>query len=190
MDSSAQLAPLFGTSSGLRVSYGIFIAAAVVIFAQWFLDRSSLGFDFRITGNNPNAARASGINARRVIILVFVISGGLAGLAGIVQAASTTHYIDGNFLIGNAGIGFTAITVALLGRNRPMGIVWGSLLFAALGVGGRSMQAATGIPLDLATIIQSVVVLFVATPVLVKEIFRLRETSTNAIHLATQGWSS
>jgi simple sugar transport system permease protein len=190
MDSSAQLAPLFGTSSGLRVSYGIFIAAAVVIFAQWFLDRSSLGFDFRITGNNPNAARASGINARRVIILVFLISGGLAGLAGIVQAASTTHYIDGNFLIGNAGIGFTAITVALLGRNRPMGIVWGSLLFAALGVGGRSMQAATGIPLDLATIIQSVVVLFVATPVLVKEIFRLRETSTNAVHLATQGWSS
>ena len=56
--------------SGLRVSYGIFIAAAVVIFARWFLDRSSLGFDFRITGNNPNAARASGINARRVIILV------------------------------------------------------------------------------------------------------------------------
>jgi ABC-type uncharacterized transport system permease subunit len=190
MDSSAQLAPLFGTSSGLRVSYGIFIAAAVVIFARWFLDRSSLGFDFRITGNNPNAARASGINARRVIVLVFLISGGLAGLAGIVQAASTTHYIDGNFLIGNAGIGFTAITVALLGRNRPMGIVWGSLLFAALGVGGRSMQAATGIPLDLATIIQSVVVLFVATPVLVKEIFHLRETSTNAVHLATQGWSS
>jgi general nucleoside transport system permease protein len=190
MDSSAQLAPLFGTSSGLRVSYGIFIAAAVVIFARWFLDRSSLGFDFRITGNNPNAARASGINARRVIILVFLISGGLAGLAGIVQAASTTHYIDGNFLIGNAGIGFTAITVALLGRNRPMGIVWGALLFAALGVGGRNMQAATGIPLDLATIIQSVVVLFVATPVLVKEIFRLRETSANAVHLATQGWSS
>jgi simple sugar transport system permease protein len=189
MDSSSQLAPLFGNASGLRVSYGVFIAAAVVIFAWWFLDRSSLGFDFRITGNNPHAARASGINARRVIVVVFLISGGLAGLAGVVQVASTTHYIDGNFLIGNAGIGFTAITVALLGRNRPMGIVWGSLLFAALGVGGRSMQAATGIPLDLATIIQSVVVLFVASPVLVKEIFRLRAGSTNAIHLATQGWS-
>ena len=111
----------------------------------------------------------------------------MPGLAGIVQVASTTHYIDGNFLIGNAGIGFTAITVALLGRNRPMGIVWGSLLFAALGVGGRNMQAATGIPLDLATIIQSVVVLFVATPVLVKEIFRLRETSTNASNWRRRG---
>jgi simple sugar transport system permease protein len=190
MYSSAQLAPLFGTASGLRVSYGVLIAGAVVLFAWWFLDRSSLGFDFRVTGNNPHAARASGINARRVVVLVFLISGGLAGLAGVVQVASTTHYVDGNFLIGSAGIGFTAITVALLGRNRPMGIVWGSLLFAALGVGGRNMQAATGIPLDLATIIQSVVVLFVATPVLVKEIFRLRSTSSNAVHLATQGWSS
>jgi simple sugar transport system permease protein len=190
MYSSAQLAPLFGTASGLRVSYGIFIAAAVVYFAWWFLDRSSLGFDFRITGNNPNAAKASGINARRVVVVVFLISGGLAGLAGVVQVASTTHYVDGNFLIGNAGIGFTAITVALLGRNRPMGIVWGSLLFAALGVGGRNMQAATGIPLDLATIIQSVVVLFVATPVLVKEIFRLRSSSAQGIQLATKGWSS
>jgi len=190
MDSSAQLAPLFGVASGLRVSYGIFVAAAVVLFAWWFLERSSLGFDFRITGANPHAARASGINARMVIVVVFLVSGGLAGLAGVVQVASTTHYVDGNFLIGSAGIGFTAITVALLGRNRPMGIVWGSLLFAALGVGGRSMQAATGIPLDLATIIQSVVVLFVATPVLVKEIFRLRATSAQGIRLATQGWSS
>ena len=102
----------------------------------------------------------------------------------------TTHFIDGGFLIGNAGIGFTAITVALLGRNRPVGIVWASLLFAALGVGGRAMQSSTGIPLDLATMIQSAVVLFVATPVLVKEIFRLRNAPTNAVQLATKGWSS
>jgi simple sugar transport system permease protein len=190
MDHSAQLAPLFGTSSGLRVSYGIFVAAAVVVFAWWLLNRSSLGFDFRVTGANPSAARASGINARTVIVLVFLISGGLAGLAGVVQVASTTHYVDGGFLIGTAGIGFTAITVALLGRNRPMGIVWSALLFAALGVGGRNMQAATGIPLDLATVIQSAIVLFVATPVLVKEIFRLRNVAATGVQLATTGWGS
>ena len=149
-----------------------------------------MGFDFRITGANPAAAKASGISARAVLVYVFLISGGLCGLAGVVQVASTTHFIDGGFLIGNAGIGFTAITVALLGRNRPMGIVWASLLFAALGVGGRSMQAATGIPLDLATVIQSVVVLFVATPVLVKEIFRLRAAQVGVVQLATQGWGS
>ena len=190
MDPSAQLAPLFGSSSGLRVSFGVFVAALVVAFAWWLLNRSSLGFDFRVTGANPSAARASGINARSVMVVAFLISGGLAGLAGVVQVASTTHYIDGGFLIGNAGIGFTAITVALLGRNKPMGIVWAALLFAALGVGGRNMQAATGIPLDLATVIQSVIVLFVATPVLVKEIFRLRGVSTTSVQLATTGWGS
>jgi len=91
--------------------------------------------------------------------------------------------------VGSAGIGFTAITIALLGRLQPMGIVWGALLFAALGVGGRAMQAATGIPLDLATIIQSIVVLFVASPVLIKEIFRLRE-GAQSFQMATKGWSS
>ncbi len=187
---SAILAPLFGTKSGLRVSYGVFVAALVVLFAWWLLDRSSLGFEFRVTGANPSAARASGISARFVIVVVFLISGGLAGLAGFVQVASTTHYIDGGFLIGNAGIGFTAITVSLLGRNRPMGIVWASLLFAALGVGGRNMQASTGIPLDLATVIQSAIVLFVATPVLVKEIFRLKKAPDSTIQLATSGWGS
>ena len=188
-DSTATLNPLFGTRSGLRVSYGIFVAIAVVVFAIWFLRRSSLGFDFRITGANPHAARASGINPKTVILAVFIVSGGLAGLAGIVQAASTTHYIDGGFLIGSAGIGFTAITIALLGRLQPIGIVWGSLLFAALGVGGRAMQAATGIPLDLATIIQSIVVLFVASPLLITEIFRLRSRA-ESFQLANKGWGS
>ena len=188
-DASATLDPIFGAKSGLRVSYGIFVAAAVVVFAIWFLKRSSLGFDFRITGANPNAARASGINPKFIVLALFVVSGGLAGLAGVVQAASTTHYIDSGFLVGSAGIGFTAITIALLGRLQPMGIVWGSLLFAALGVGGRAMQAATGIPLDLATIIQSIVVLFVASPVLIKEIFRLRK-GAQSFQMATKGWSS
>ncbi len=187
---SATLAPLFGTASGLRVSYSIIVALVVVVYAWWFLDRSSMGFEFRVTGLNPTAARASGISARRVTVLVLVLSGALCGLAGITQAASFQQQLNGGFLIGNAGIGFTAITVALLGRNRPMGIVWSALLFSALGVGGRVMQASTGIPLDLATVIQSVIVLFVATPVLVKEIFRLRAAHVTRVQLATQGWNS
>ena len=190
LDPSARLAPIFGTASGLRVSYGIFVAIAVVIFAWWFLDRSSLGFDFRVTGANPAAAKASGINARTIVIQVFLVSGGLSGLAGVVWAQSAYHTLDGGFLIGSSGIGFTAITVALLGRNRPMGILWGSLLFAALGVGGRAMQVSAGIPFDLATVIQSAVVLFVATPVLVKEIFRLRAAPTTTMQLAAKGWNS
>ncbi len=190
LDPSARLAPIFGTSSGLRVSWAILIAAAVVAFGWWFLERSSLGFEFRVTGANPNAARTAGINPRRIILLVFVISGGLAGLAGYTAAASTTYNLSGGFLVGSANIGFTAITVSLLGRNRPLGIVLSSLLFAALNVGGRTMQARTGIPLDLATVVQAAVVLFVATPMMVKEIFRLRTGTGPRVALATQGWSS
>lgn len=185
----AQLAPIFSASTGLRVNWGILIAVAVVVFAWWFLERSSLGFEFRVTGANPSAARVAGINPRKIVIVVFLVSGGLAGLAGITTLPLYGQQIPGNFLIGSANIGFTAITIALLGRNRPIGIVWGSLLFAALGVGGRAMQVVTGIPLDLATIIQSAIVLCVATPVLVQEIFRLRQAQTSVLELATKGWS-
>ncbi|HUY42997.1 MAG TPA: ABC transporter permease [Acidimicrobiales bacterium] len=187
---SALLSPLFGTASGLRVNWGVFIAAGVVVVAWWFLERSSLGFEFRVSGANPYAARVSGINPKKITILAFLISGGLAGLAGITEVAGTTHFIDGGFLVGSAGIGFTAITVSLLGRNRPVGIMWGALLFAALGVGGRSMQASTGIPLDLATVIQYSIVLFIATPVMVQEIFRIRSRATSGLQLASQGWNT
>ena len=184
---SAILAPLFGTKSGLRVSYGIFVAIAVVVFAWWLLDRSSLGFDFRVTGANPAAAHASGISARFVIVTVFLISGGLAGLAGFVQVASTTHYIDGGFLIGNAGIGFTAITVALLGRNRPWALSGRRCSLLPSASAGATCRPSTGIPLDLATVIQSAIVLFVATPVLVKEIFRLRKAPTTRCNSPRRG---
>jgi general nucleoside transport system permease protein len=186
----AELGPLFAASTGLRVNWGVLVAAGVVIFAWWFLERSSLGFEFRVTGANPAAARVSGINPKKIVVYTFLISGGLAGLAGITTLPLYGQQIPGNFLIGSANIGFTAITVALLGRNKPIGIVWGSLLFAALGVGGRAMQAVTGIPLDLSTVIQSAIVLFVATPVLVQEIFRLRNVQASAVQLAAKGWSS
>ncbi len=186
----ATLSPIFGASSGLRVNWGLAVAAVVVVFAWWLLERSSLGFEFRVTGANPSAARVAGINPRKVTIGAFVISGALAGLAGITQLAGVNHYLDGNFLVGSAGIGFTAITVSLLGRNHPIGIVWGSLLFAALGVGGRATQAITGIPNDLAIIIEYVIVLCVATPAMIQEIFRLRSIRAGALQLATAGWGS
>jgi ABC-type uncharacterized transport system permease subunit len=186
----ALLAPIFGVGSGLRVNWGLLIAALVVLFAWWLLERSALGFEFRVTGANPFAARVAGINPRKVTIAAFLISGGLAGLAGITQLSGVNHYLDGTFLIGSAGIGFTAITVSLLGRNHPIGIVWGSLLFAALGVGGRAMQAATGIPNDLAIIVQYVIVLCVATPAMIQEIFRIRAEKAGSLQLATKGWGA
>jgi general nucleoside transport system permease protein len=182
--SSATLPHLFGSS--LRVNAGLILALAVAAGMSWFMRRSTLGFTFRVIGSNPDAGRTAGMDSQRATILVLTISGALVGLAGMSTLAGTDFFISSGY---GGGIGFNAITVALLGRNKPIGVVLGSLLFAALGTGGRYMQAATGIPLDLTTVIQAVIVFFVATPALIREIFRLREAGAGKILLFTKGWA-
>jgi simple sugar transport system permease protein len=181
--STARLPHLFG--SGLRVNAGILVALALVAAAAWFTRRSTLGFKFRVIGLNPNAGRVAGIDSRRVTILVLAISGALAGLAGTASLAGTDYFLSSGY---GGNIGFDAITVALLGRNRPVGVLFAALLFGALENGGRNMQAVTSIPIDLTSVIQALIVLFVATPVLVREIYRLRGTADGAIQLSTTGW--
>jgi simple sugar transport system permease protein len=180
---SARLPHLFG--GNLRVNLGLIIALAVAAAASWFMRRSTLGFEFRVIGANPSAGRTAGIDARRATVLVLTISGALVGLAGMSTLAGTDFFLSAGYGGGN---GFNAITVALLGRNKPLGVVFGALLFAALSTGGRYMQATTGIPLDLTSVIQAVIVFLVATPALVREIFRLREAGAGKILLFTKGW--
>jgi ABC-type uncharacterized transport system permease subunit len=182
--SSATLPHLFGSS--LRVNAGLIVALVVAGGMSWFMRRSTLGFTFRVIGSNPDAGRTAGMDSRRATMLVLTISGALVGLAGMSTLAGTDFFISTAY---GGGIGFNAITVALLGRNKPIGVVLGSLLFAALGTGGRYMQATTGIPLDLTTVIQAVIVFFVATPALIREIFRLREAGAGKILLFTKGWA-
>jgi ABC-type uncharacterized transport system permease subunit len=117
---------------------------------------------------------------------VLTISGALVGMAGMTTLAGTDFFVSSGYGGSN---GFNGITVALLGRNRPLGVVLGSLLFAALSTGGRYMQATTGIPIDLTTVIQAVIVFMVATPALVREIFHLRQGRTSKILLFTKGWA-
>jgi general nucleoside transport system permease protein len=180
---SARLPPLFG--GGLRVNLGLVIALAVAGGATWFMRKSTLGFEFKVIGANPAAGRTAGMDARRATVLVLTISGALVGLAGMSTVAGTDFFLSSGY---GGDTGFNAITVALLGRNRPLGVVFGSLLFAALSTGGRYMQATTSIPLDLTSVIQAVIVLMVATPALVREIFRLREAGAGKILLFTKGW--
>jgi simple sugar transport system permease protein len=182
--SSATLPHLFGGS--LRVNAGLILALAVAAGMSWFMRRSTLGFTFRVIGSNPDAGRTAGMDSQRATILVLTISGALVGLAGMSTLAGTDFFISSAY---GGGVGFNAITVALLGRNKPIGVVLGSLLFAALITGGRYMQAATGIPIDLTTVIQAVIVFFVATPALIREIFRLREAGSGKILLFTKGWA-
>jgi general nucleoside transport system permease protein len=166
--SSSQLPALLGSWS--RLNAGFIVAILAAIFFWWLMTRSVIGFRFRAVGSNPHASRTAGISIPTTIILVMVASGALAGLAGAVQILGTERQLTG----GIAGsLGFDAITVALLGRSRPLGIVLAGLLYGGLDVGGRAMEAATGTPIDIVLVIQALVVLFIAAPPLVRAIFRL-----------------
>lgn len=162
---------LGGPVTSFRVNIGFLIAIAATIFLWYLLSRSSTGFRFRAVGENANAARVAGINVKWVYILAMIIAGALVGLAGADQVLGTTTT---GFTSGvDSGIGFDAITVALLGRSRPWGVFFSGLLFGALQAGGYTMQASQQIPIDIVLVIQSVIVLFIAAPPLVRTVFRL-----------------
>jgi simple sugar transport system permease protein len=170
-----------------QVGVGFLIALAAAAATAWLLSRSTLGFQFRTVGASPSAARSAGISVERVWVLAFLIAGGLAGLSAttIVQGQTapltTTSY--GTY-------GFDGITVALLGRARPLGVVLAGLLFGALNAGGTVMEAATGVPADVTNVIEALIVLFVAAPPLIRLLFRLRSTSgAGPQAVASKGWS-
>jgi simple sugar transport system permease protein len=183
MPNSARLPHLLG--SGLRVNAGLIVAVAVILGAVWFTRRSTLGFSFRVIGLNPAAGKTAGMDVRKVTILVLALSGALAGLAGMATLSGTDFFMSTGY---GGNIGFNAITVALLGRNKPLGVFLGSLLFAAMITGGRNMQAVTGIDLDLTTVIQAIIVFMVATPALVREIYRLKDSGRSLTQLIAKGW--
>ncbi len=166
--SGAQYPLLIG--SPFRVHLGFVVALLAALFVWWLMERSELGFQFRATGLNPEAARTAGISVPRVTALVMIVSGALCGLAGTGPVLGTEHYLTGSV----AGtIGFDAMTVALLGRSTPGGAVLAGLLFGALNAGGKTMQATTGTPIDIVLVLQSTIVLFIAAPELVRTLFRL-----------------
>ncbi|QSB22759.1 ABC transporter permease [Curtobacterium sp. RIT-PI-V] len=166
---SALLPQLFGERYGVDLGFIVAIIAVVVVW--WLVNKSSLGFRFRTIGENPRAARVAGMSVPSLTIWVMVISGALVGIAGAyqVQGAVTTGFTSGI----DAGIGFDAITVALLGRSKPWGVFWAAILFGVLKNGGYAMQAANGIPIDIVGVIQALIVLFIAAPPLVRAIFRI-----------------
>jgi general nucleoside transport system permease protein len=160
-------------NENLRVDGGILLAVLVTFAVAWLLRRSTVGFELRAVGSNPNAARTAGMSVSRTIIITMVIAGVLAGIGGSTivlgaQANSLTGPVAGN-------VGFNGLLVALLGRVRPWGVVLAALLFGALQAGGNRMQSYAGISLELVSVLQSLIVLLVAAPALVKAIFRLRE---------------
>ncbi len=168
IEAAAQWPKMFGDSYGLH--WG-FVAALLAAWGVWWLmERSTWGFTFRAVGANPAAATKAGMSVATTYVLVMVISGALAGLAGGAQVLGTERALT----TGIAGsIGFDAITVALLGRSRPAGIVAAGILFGGLRASGPTLQVQAGLPIDIVLVIQSVIVLFIAAPPLVRFLFRL-----------------
>ncbi|RZS67960.1 nucleoside ABC transporter membrane protein [Agromyces ramosus] len=174
MKDTAIFPSLLGPQFNLHLGFVLVIIATVVVW--WILSRSSLGFRFRAVGENPNAARVAGINVRNMYVYAMLISGALLGLAGVSQVLGT---VTTGFTAGiDAGIGFDAITVALLGRSTPWGTFVAGLLFGAFKAGGFSMQAAEGVPIEIVLVVQSLIVLFIAAPPLVRTIFRLPDPAS------------
>ena len=166
---SAELPRLLAFIDGnLRLHAGLFIMLLAVALVYLLLFRSKLGFAFRISGENPGAARYAGIHAGLTVVLAMAIAGALAGLAGATQISGVLGRATPGF---TAGIGFDAIAVALLGRSHPVGILLAGLLFGALEAGGRQMQVDAGVSIDLIGIIQALIIIFVAAPLLVRRIF-------------------
>ncbi len=191
-----QIAPFIANDANLghvggpppQVGIGFLIAVAAALAVAWLLSRSTIGFQFRTVGAGPSAARTAGINVERSWILVMLLAGGLAGLsaAAVVQGTNTQLTFNSYGTYGPDGI-----TVALLGRAKPIGVVFAGLLFGALHVGGTYVEAATlgQVPADIVQVLEGLVVLFVAAPALIRAVFRLRTTAGTGMEAVAKGWN-
>nr|WP_235970311.1 ABC transporter permease [Microlunatus kandeliicorticis] len=162
----------FPRLAGSQLHLGFVLALLAAVAVWWILDRSTIGFTIKAVGANPNAAATAGMSVARTTIIAMTLAGALAGLAGVQAALGPTTGGTpvplSNGIVGT--IGFDAITVALLGRSRPLGTVLAGLLFGALHAGGLAMQSIAQTPLTLTTVLQALIVMFVAAPMLVTKL--------------------
>ncbi len=180
---TSRLPLLFGEN--YRVNVGLIVALLVAALVYFILNRTTLGFRFRAVGANATAARTAGISVGATTIAAMILAGALAGVGGAVHVLGNQYELTTDIA---GSFGFDAITVALLGRGSPIGVVLASILFAALRVGGVTMQANVKVPVEIVLVIQALVVLFIAAPGLVAKIFRVRKYE-KAETLASKGWN-
>ncbi len=143
---------------GTRFHLGVFFAILSSVLIYVILYRTILGYEIRAVGLNPKAAKHGGISVARSIATVGFLSGGLAGLAGMVEITGTSHLLAQGF---SPGFGYQGIGVAALGGFHPIGALPGSILFAILSIGGEAMQRGAGVPIEVIYILQATVVLSV-----------------------------
>lgn len=143
---------------GGRLNIGTPIAILVVVLAAVLVGRTLKGFEIRLVGEAPRAARFAGFDEKKLTLLVFAIAGGLAGLAGILEAAGTVRMLQPGL---SPGYGFTAIIVAFLGRLNPMGCLVAGVFLAITFIGGENAQILLRMPLDATRVIQGLLLFYV-----------------------------
>jgi simple sugar transport system permease protein len=152
-----------------RLNWGLVIAIGATFFYWWLMERSTIGYRFRMVGFNANAARAAGIRVERTFVWAMAASAAFAGLAGANQGLTAVGGVTPSI---HANIGFDAITVALLGGSRAGGIFAAGLLFGAFKAGGPAMQVV-GVAPEILHVVQALIVMFIAAPPLIRALFRL-----------------
>ena len=179
---SAQLPRFF--PDPIRLNWGLILAFVVAYALYWFLFKTTLGFEIRSVGANPDAAKYAGMSIVKNLVLVMAMAGGLAGLAGSAQVLGVDHWVGQGF---SAGYGFDAIALALLGKSHPFGVVLSALLFGFLRSGATRMQSMAGIPIDIISIIQGMVIVFIAAPEIIRWLYRIKNIKAEETVL-TRGW--
>jgi general nucleoside transport system permease protein len=169
----------------IRFHAGFFLALAMAVLVWWFLFKTTLGFEIRTVGANPDAAKYAGMSITKNFVLAMGLAGALAGLAGANEVLGVNHNLASAF---SSGYGFDAIALALLGKSHPAGVVLAALLFGFLRSGATGMQSAAGIPIDIISIIQALVIIFVAAPAIIRSIYRIKITREAGAEVFTRGW--
>jgi simple sugar transport system permease protein len=167
---------------GRNLHLGIVFAVIAIFLIRWILQRTTLGFEIRTVGANPNAARYAGMRPVLITALTMTISGLLAGLAGAIQMLGVIGFYAPGI---TASVGFDSIAVALLGRSDPIGILFAAILFGAFRAGAPLMQIETSVPIEVVDIIQALVILFLAADLIVRKAFRVRAPKVEITELAT-----
>jgi simple sugar transport system permease protein len=174
---NATLPILFGRNGNL----GVLIVLAVIPITYFLIYRTTLGFEIRTVGANPSAARYAGMSPRRLIVLTMSLCGLFAGLGGAIEILTLGYYPA----VFGTTIGFAGITVALLGRAHPVGILLAGLLLGAMRAGAPAMQINANVPIEIIDVLQGLILLFLAAEIVIRRLLRIRAERVTPGELGT-----
>jgi simple sugar transport system permease protein len=179
---NAALPVFLNQSGGHQAHVGIVLPFIAAVVIWWLLYRTTIGFEIRTVGANPDAARYAGMRPRYLIVLAMTVAGVLGGLAASCEILGVAGYMAATY---STNVGFDAITVALLGRAHPIGIIFAGLLLGAMRAGAGLMQIQAGVPPQMVDVLQGVILFFLTADIVVRRLFRIRAAAAGVEELST-----